>query len=246
MEKIPSSEDFAKRFELQAGARNKKRPLIERIMGNNEVVAGDVLREEAETVNSLVDHSSYYSTERGFGEVRSSQEAADEIIGSKEFGGEAPGSPEDQATIVFLERMKKVIPDIELFLSTGHIKGVKQFLDEQDSQGSDSLNKMAEEFRNIISMKVDTMIRSQDMPALYTLVNDLADITSRNYGWSFTNLVAPVDLARIVTGNLVSHEMKNNVEWLLLSYKKGSFNVEPEVNEALDLLGKINKEDNGS
>ncbi|HEY0010682.1 MAG TPA: hypothetical protein VGB97_02060 [Candidatus Paceibacterota bacterium] len=153
----------------RAKQRNATRTLFQKLTGRGKVSGLDLLHEEADQVNELVDAK--VARERT---VISAQEAADEIMDSKEF--EVLDSAAGLDRNEFREYLREQDPQIERSIEAGDLKPINALIGEMAGTEDGRMNsRFLESGRRMIAEKVDTMLKSGNTETLKLMLmhNDL-------------------------------------------------------------------------
>lgn len=157
--------------QIQADAMNARRSILDRLRGKNKITSYDVLRDEADRMNTVTDHL----VMEGRGTI-SPQEAHDEIARSTEFlpeqhsamleMGNQEGIPD------LLARLHKANPYIESALNTGHAEPLRDFVEKEKdrARSTDEIANLDSAFTTLVQQKMDTFIRSRDVASVINLL----------------------------------------------------------------------------
>lgn len=160
-----------------AEERNKRRSILARLLGRGKVTGMDMMRDEADRVNELVD----LRVDRDGGDT-THQEAADDIVGGREFNTHS--STLDRSGVYidradFVERLRADNPDIELRADQGDFGPAVESV-QKVTQGMPYREARVYEdgLAKFIGNKMDTFIRTRNADTLRRIVlnNDLRHI----------------------------------------------------------------------
>lgn len=159
--------------QIKAKEQNARRTILDRLMGRNKTSSYDVMRDEADRMNTVVDQR--VANEGG---MISHQEAMNEITQSKEFmpdtWSETWDAGRQEAVADLLARIRSEAPSVERDLDRGQANSFVRFVEEQKdkAQTREEERALTTASELLLRQKLDTFIRARDAYAAEALLSN--------------------------------------------------------------------------